>query len=357
MGRGVMQGVAGYAQARDDWTFMTLTRADRVLGYDASSRSFDAVIGVVTPELAAGWEGECRRFVVNTSRARVVPGATNICVDDAAIGRMAASYFSEKGLNHFAFYGHVEGGRRAEAFVEALTRPGRPVARIETSASNPALGRQLRELAQPCGILAFNDIEAIGLIRAARKAGIEIPADLAVVGVDNDLFISMFSPIPITSVVVDFERIGYEAARRLDRVFEGEAPPGEPILVPPIQVVERQSTDFPGQIDPLAVKAARAIRQRACEPIRVPEMINRVPASYRTVDRRFRKAFGRSLHEEVTQVRIAEAARLLRMTRLPLWAIAQQVGYGNTNYFNTVFRKQMGQPPGTYRRIIAEPEG
>lgn len=164
------------------------------------------------------------------------------------------------------------------------------------------------------------------------------------------MFISVFSPVPVTSVALDFEQVGYEAARRLDRVFEGDDPPAEPIRIPPIEVVERQSTDFSGRIDPLAVSAARLIRRRACEPRCVPQMIARLPSSYRTVDRRFREAFGRSLHAEVTRVRLVEAARLLRTTRLPLSAIAHQVGYGNTNYFNTVFRKQMGQPPGAYRR-------
>lgn len=172
MGRGVIGGVAAYGHEREDWSFETLTPVALDLGRDASSRSFDAVIGAVTPRLAAGWEGEARRFVVNVSRARVVPGATNVFVDDAAIGRMAAAYLEGKALPGFAYFGPSNSGARAEAFVEALARPQQPVPRFDSDgAAEGSLPRWLGDLPSPCGVLAFNDVDAVALIRQHGRRG------------------------------------------------------------------------------------------------------------------------------------------------------------------------------------------
>lgn len=357
MGRGVIRGAAAYARGRTDWRFVAVTAADRqFLGLDVSPSAADGLIGMVHPDIAEQWRGDQRRYAVNISRGQNPTGAASVTCDDGAIGRMAADYLKGKGLEHFAYFGPANSGQRVRGFVHRL-RDGPSPSRIADELSDEALTGVLAALPRPCGILAFNDIEAVRLIRCAGEAGLDVPGDLAIVGVDDDLLASVFSPVPLTSVEVDFEKVGYEAARVLDGIFRGADPPAQAIRIPPTRIIERQSTDFPGQIDGLAVQAARVIGQLACEPIRVPDMLADLPASYRTIDRRFRRAFGRSLQEQITRVRMKRAAELLSTTHLPLSAIAERLGYANVNYFTTVFRNQMGTAPGRYRKAHAPAEG
>lgn len=103
-------------------------------------------------------------------------------------------------------------------------------------------------------------------------------------------------------------------------------------------------------VDGLAVAAAREIRRRACEPITLATIVEALPATYRTIDRHFRKAFGRSMGEELVRSRINEAARLLAETHLPLRLVADRVGYASTAYFANTFSKHTGTPPGAYRK-------
>lgn len=355
MGRGVIQGVAEFAHGRETWCFASVTEASRfVLGQEVTPETADAVIGVIRPDIAERWPGEHRRRVVNVSRGYYVRGGANVTCDDTAIGRTAADYLLGKNLHHFAFFGIDGDDARAQPFMQSIRRAGQTCRYLEAAVDDAALGEAIRALPRPCGILAFNDLHATRLIELAESLGLGVPADLAIMGVDNDVLVNVMSPTPVTSVAVDFQRVGYEAAQVLSRMLRGDDPPAEPIRIPPTGVVERESTDFPGELDPLAVRAARLIRARACEDVRLAELIEQLPATYRTVDRRFRAAFGRSMKAEVTTHRMAEAARLLTTTRLPLWAVAQQVGYGDTNYFNSVFSKEMGTPPGTYRREHGE---
>jgi LacI family transcriptional regulator len=351
MGRGVIMGAASYLHGRDDWVTWAVESVDRRVIDNPGGPRPDAIIGRIPPELAAECRGRGGPVLVNVSRAHHIRPGVNVTCDDDAIARLAAEHLLGKGLEHFALYGNTAGwGRRGEAFVEAVARGSGAVRVLDAYAEPAELGPALEALPKPCGVLAFNDIHASALIRRCRQFGIDVPRDVAVIGVDNDVFVTVFSPVPVTSVDVDFEQVGHEAMRVLDEITNGAAPPKTPIRIPPTGVVERHSTDFPGLGDSLAVEAARAIRRRGCEPIVLPEMLAPLPASYKTVDRRFRKAFGRSLGEEVTRVRIAEAARLLRTTHLPPGVIAERVGYRNANYFSVAFRKHVGVPPGAYRK-------
>jgi LacI family transcriptional regulator len=353
LGRGALQGVVDYAHAHEDWQFeqfdeVTLKSRRR----DVSPQSAAAIIGVIRPDLADLWDGNNRRFVVNISRAQGVAGCANITVDDRAIAVMAADFLTGKGVQSFAFVGPPDSGDRGQTFRSRLERSGRSVHDLVTGDSGniEALASELQRLPNPCGILAFNDIVARQVIELAQDVGLGVPRDIAVLGVDNDVFLSAFSPVLVSSIAIDFSTVGYRAGQALGAVFRGEPPPRAPIRIPPIRVIERESTDFVGQQDWLAVQTAREIRRRACTPAKIPEMLSEISASYRTIARRFQRAFGRTLQDEITRVRMAKACRLLTTTNLPLHAIAEQTGYRDPNYFNSTFSRHKGIPPAAYRR-------
>ena len=354
LGRGILLGAAAYAHGRLDWMLQPLGADVHWLDRLDSEYEIDALIGTVTHDVLEKWPGEDRRCLVNISRGRDVPRAVNVTCDDAAVGTLAAEHLLAKPVEHLAYIGPRKSGLRREAFVRRAQRAGRDVEVLEFDGVAARLPELVRGLPRHCGLFVFNDDLAWYLLRVAAELDIPVPQDLAVVGVDNDPVLNAFSPVPLTSVDPDFYRIGYEAARALDVVLRGAAPPAEPVRIPPKGVIERNSSDYPSETDALVVRAARMIRAGACRGLTVDEIADKLPVSYWTLNRRFRAAFGRTLLEELIRLRLAEAARLLSTTRLPLAEIAEQVGYGNAKHLSTSFSKHMGMPPSTYRKQRAE---
>lgn len=349
MGHGIMLGVAAYAQGRPDWLIGNMHRDNVHRSRTSSPPTLDAVIGVIAPEIAELWPGEQRRFAVNISRGRHIDGAANVTCDDAAIARLAAEHLLSKPVEQLAYLG-MHAGARQDEFMRAVRRAGRRAQAVVVEARDDSLAEPLKALPASTGLFVFNDEWAHQVVRIARESSISIPRDLAVVGVDNDEMASAFAPVPLTSVDPDFQRVGYEAAAWLDRIFQGEPPPVQPVRIPPRGLIERDSSDYPALTDELAVQAARLIRRRACDGLTVEQIPDFLPATYWTVNRRFQAAFGRTLHEQIIATRIDEAARLLRTTRLPVMEICARAGFGNVKHFSTVFRREIGQSPAAYRR-------
>lgn len=351
VGRRVTRGILEYAKKEENWSF------DHPAPPSASAADWpqpaeaEGVIGRVAPELCALWRSAGKRALVNVSRAEDVDGAANVTVDDRQIARIAADYLLAKDLAHYLFINFNDtGGARNREFARALGRAGRPVTVIAPPESDDQLFATLAELPRPIGVLAFNDPQAAYLVNRLIARGFHVPRDVAVVGADNDEFEAMFASVPLTSIDPDFERVGYEAATVLGRILRGQHPPAEPIRIPPKGLVERQSTDFPGELDELAVAAARIIRQRACRGLSVEQLVAALPTTYRTLDRRFQKAFGESLYQQITRLRLEEATVLLTQTDLTVTRIAQRVGFNHATYFCTAFKKRMGLTPDKYRR-------
>jgi LacI family transcriptional regulator len=127
------------------------------------------------------------------------------------------------------------------------------------------------------------------------------------------------------------------------------------ILVEPLGVTTRQSTDVLAIDDPGVAAAVRLIRERACEGLRVSDIVKRVAMSRPVLERRFRKYLGRSPQAEIRRVQLAQVKRLLVDTDLPLKSIAATVGFVHPEYLNVAFKRDTGATPGAYRRAAALP--
>lgn len=351
MGRGIAVGAARYVRESGlPWTFHVVDRLAVRLGEHTTPATADGLIGAAHHDWVIDpWRQDSLHRVVNISRSSDLQGAGNVTCDDAAIGQLAAEHLLSKSITSFAFIGPTRAGLRCTAFLDTVRRAGYHAKRLEVPLGDAFAKQRVAALPRPCGILAFNDVVATQVLTAALDSGLAVPQDVAVIGVDNDEFQMVFAPMDLTSVDPDFERVGHEAAAALDRVFQGGEPPAKPLRIPPKGLVERDSTDFPGIRDELVVAAARLIRKRACKGGTVADIAGALPITYRTLDRRFQAVFGHSMHEQITEVRLREAAFLLTQTPLPLHEIARRVGYTNVKHFSTVFRKHVGTPPSAYR--------
>ena len=119
----------------------------------------------------------------------------------------------------------------------------------------------LRALPKPVAILACNDIRGQQVINACREAEIRMPEDVAVLGVDDDQIICRLCRPTLSSIEPDVEKIGYLAARLIADQLAGKSVAPR-YLVPPRQVVQRNSTDTVGSDHPLVIQAARFIRDQ-----------------------------------------------------------------------------------------------
>jgi LacI family transcriptional regulator len=362
--RGLLEGVTAYLREHRPWSI-----------YLSEHGRGDSV-----PHWLQGWEGdgilariENRRIAravaerklptVDLSAARLLAGAPWAETDDASIAKLAFEHLFDRGFRHLGFCGLKDynwSAWRCEHFRGHAASNGCDCAvhiaqaarsrAVDESSDRADLTRWLKSLPKPAGIFACFDIRGRQVLDACRGAGLKVPDEVAVVGVDNDTVLCELSDPPLSSVEPDTSRTGYIAAELLDRMMSGRPVAPEPHLVPPTRVVARRSTDALAIDDQDVSAAIRFIRERACQGISVAQVLEAVPLSRRALETRFRRLLGRTPHDEIVRVQIERARRLLTETDLPLKAIATRLGIRHPEYLNVLFRRATGQPPGEYRR-------
>jgi LacI family transcriptional regulator len=340
-----------------------MSKPGRSLRLPARSRPDGLIVAANTKALhkaLSTW----RRPVVNVSAvfSRRYP---SVGVDDDAVGRMAAEHFLERGLRQFGFVGpprQLFAEARKEAYRCTLNDAGYALHSYESRASRsfdphghrwelePAIESWLRALPKPAGIFAPNDLWGVQVVLACRSAGLRVPDDVAVLGVDDDdLYCELTRP-RLSSIQIPAERIGSEAVALLEHMLSGRKPPREPVLLRPIGVNTRRSSEVLAIDDEHVAAAVRFIRQHAGEPLHVIDVLKHVPLSRRTLERRCRTALGWGLAEEIRRTHFARACRLLATTDLSTQAVAIEAGFSDYRHMVVSFRRQLGMTPTAYRR-------
>jgi LacI family transcriptional regulator len=197
--------------------------------------------------------------------------------------------------------------------------------------------------------MACNDHRGRQVIEAATLGGIPVPDQVAVVGVDDDQLLCELSHPPLSSVVLNAEKGGYQAAALLDKLMARKAKHGQ-ILVEPLWVVARRSTDAVAVGDAKVAAAMRFIRDKAREPIGVDNVVGQVGISRRALEIRFHRTLGRSIRAEIERVRLLWVKQLLMETNLATAKIAEISGFNSLSYLSKVFHRDMSETLSQYRR-------
>ncbi len=290
-------------------------------------------------------------------------------IDNRAVVALAVDHLRERGFRDFGFCGlparqNIVVDFRQTCFAEQVRAIGGtahvfPARRGRQSGAwereQEEIVRWLAGLPKPVGVMAGNDDRGLQVLDACRRAGLQVPDEVAVIGVDNDEFLCNLSSPPLTSVDVGVERAGYEAAALLDQLMAGKKPPGRKIFLEPLGVVVRQSTDVLAVPDPELAAVVRFIRAHACEGIRVDDALSEVACSRSTIQRRFRAVVGRSPKAEIMRVQLEQARRLLAQTDLPIAEVARRCGFAELKRLSSVFRAKVGVSPAAYRRQAKKP--
>ena len=361
--RDALRGIARHVRGARPWSFYVEQERRERYPELRRWRGDGVIVAAHSPRVVRDLE-RLGVPVVDISSVVRSEGFTLVGGDNRGAGRRAAEHLLERGHRRFAFCGFAHSARtgfsrgRECGFVGRVEEAGfrcevfktrRTTAR-DWAALLGELSAWIRSLEKPVGIMACNDVRARHVLEACREAGVHVPEEAAVLGVDNDAMMCEFCSPPLSSVDLGAERIGYRAAEVLDGLMAGDPAPPSPILVEAGEVVCRQSTDVLAIEDEHTARAVRFIREHACEGINVAEVLARVPLNRRALERRFRRILGRSPHEEIHHVRIGRARELLAATELTTEEVAERCGFTYVQYMRRVFLKSTGMTPGQYRR-------
>ncbi len=362
-GRALIEGIGRYARQQAQWTidfeprgleegpprWLRKWRGDGILVRVDHPAMAKAVMALGVP-------------VIDLRGNLSVDGLPLIIVDNTAIGRLAYEHLADQGLKEFAFCGvpsalKLFSAERGEAFLAVAESHGRPCRifeprprTIDREQDHAQLAAWLAELPKPVGILACFDDRAFELLELCRKLQLRVPEDVAVVGVDNDPVLCQMADPPLSSIDPDGNRVGYEAALRLDRWMQGDPPPQERLVIPPRGLVARRSSDALAIDEPDIAEAIRYVRTHACEGMLVEEILQHLPISRSMLERSFKKYLGRTPKAEILRLQILRARELLADRSLSLRDIARLTGFRSEKYFNDAFHRQTGERPGAFRR-------
>jgi len=290
------------------------------------------------------------------------PNISNIMTDHDEIGKTGAKYLLEKGFKNFAYCGFDDwwwSKVRGEYFSKTLAEAGystnfykQPHAKSNrTWDKEPAImSKWLLSLPKPIGIMTCNDDRGEMVIEACKNAKLQIPDEIAVVGVDNDSLICDLCHPPLSSVALNTEKAGYEASALLDKMIDNKKCSDLEIHVQPTHVEERQSTDILAIDDPDIIEAVRFIRRNSRRVIQVNDIVNSVSLSRRILEKRFRKIVGHSIHDEIRRVRVDHIIRMLAETEMSIFEISQAFGFQEISHLTRFFKREKGISPHFYRK-------
>ena len=368
-GRAICQGVSRFIQEHGGWSLFLYKgevnaaamhewlRANHIDGIISSPPSRDLFL----PLLESGIP------LVNVIQRDRGVGVTSIMSDPAGIARMAAEFFTRSGFWNFAFCGHpgfVVSDLRETAFRDVLAALGHPLhtppaddrpreityEHVHEMETDRRLAEWLRELPKPVALLAYNDFRAQEIIRLAQEVGIDVPGQLAVLGVDNDEIVCNMCAPALSSIEIDAQEIGYAAAQALDGLLRGDVHPGVEVLVSPTRIVERQSTGLAPVENPVVSQALRLIRDRVRENMTTKALCEELNLSRTHLDKLFLQHLGYTPSEEIKRGRVKYVTELLQGTQLSLSEIAGRCGFNSTVCLGQFIRRETGMTPGTLRR-------
>ena len=372
-GRGILRGVAKYSRLHGPWSInmdpweiynkelprMSGWQGEGIIARVSSEKVAERIMDSRLPAVTLASDSTKRLSVLRKDRWAVIP---RVITNSKAIGRLAAEHLLDRGFRHFAFCGIPYcswSQKRKESFSDRIEQAGyecrlysEPLLRRDRlwEKEQTSLARWLHSLPRPVGLMACNDERARYVVETARVIGLMIPEEVAVIGVDNDELLCDLSNPQLSSVAMNVEQAGYEAAALLARLMAGEKMAGQEIYVEPIRVVVRQSTNVLAIPNKEVAAAIRFIREHAKDIIRVDDVINAVSTSRRLMERHFQRILGRSILKEIQRVKVELAREILLKTEVSIADVARDSGFSNATHLGVIFKREIGLTPLAYRR-------
>lgn len=364
--RHLLRGVSQYSRLYGPWAFhIECDGLDR-LKPDArlwncsgmiarrGSRTVDKVIDEAKVPIVVV-DSNANPSMHHTSRV------ANIIADSTAIEHLAAEHYSSRGIKHFAIVGELKESRRKPLYSggdrSIWCAGGARLAYLSyLSHKQPwamerdALANWLVQLPKPIGILASDDERGLQVLDACRNARLSVPNEVAVMGIGNDELICSLADPPLSSVAINAVHGGFRAALFLDRLMQNSVQTPQELVVHPSGVILRSSTDIDISHDSDVSAARSVISRHSSQKLSIKDLAKSIGISRRTLEQKFRRNIGRTILEEIQEVRLTRAKHILKETELPVAEVAASSGYSSVSYFVKLFAKQIGLTPAKYRK-------
>lgn len=371
-GRGLLRGIANYVRLHDPWEFFfNPGDCDQVLpkmgewdGHGIIARFSDEkiareILKTGLPVIALDIPESMKDIELEFDNLYEVQNNSHV----AAV--LAADHFLDRQFTRFAYvgyYGQIWSRLRQESFQQNLEEKGFAVhvypipvrgrKRLRWELEQTNLEQWLKSLPKPIGLLACNDQRGREVLEACQGAEISVPYEVAVMGIDNDEILCDLSNPSLSSVVMNTEQGGYQAAKLLGKLMCGGRPERRVIVVEPLRIELRRSTDVAAIDDRDMASAMQYIHQNLGNQMTIDVIAEYVSLSKRTLQIRFKNIFGRTISSEVRTAKLNHARKLLQETELSIPEITELAGFGTTSYLTQCFRQQFGMTPSKYRRNI-----
>jgi LacI family transcriptional regulator len=349
-GRHLLMGIFHYKNQQPDWDIWTTPTSFAEPHNLPQGLVFDGAIAYIGNEKQARNMARYGIPVVSVSVFDSEPfGIPNIPPDQDAPIDLAFSFFHRRGYRHFAYCGPIRTPHVRLYAVKLRDRAraaGCDCAILDVGAKG--FTGELGSLSLPCAVLAWPRT-VYQVLAACHALNLRIPEELPILTQADDDILNQLSSPPLSAIRVPTERIGQEAARMLHLMMDGQPLPTERPIPKPRDIIERQSTNALAIEDEEIRTALHFIRKHYHRPYSVDDIAELTGLSRRTLERRFRKLFGRTVAEEIKHTRLERAREMLNETDLPVADIAPRCGFSSAEYFIYVFRQAHKVTPVAFR--------
>jgi len=370
-GRCFLNGIAAFTHYHGPWSFHWETGGLETAISFLKSSGIDGIIMRDVDQVQEVLDLRIPTVVLGHKRGEFA-GVVNVVTNSRRVGQLAADHLVQCGFKKFAFVGIAQRSNgaagwpeaREEYFSDAIRRIGCEVetyhlpefGRGEWMKARYELAKWLESLQKPVGIMACNDDCGVQVMESCKILGLAIPDMVGLIGVDNDEIICGLSNPPMTSIALQFERAGYEAAESLSLLMQGRKPKTNRIVVPASHVFTRQSTDYRNVFDPTVSRALRYICDHAHEEFDVTDVARVAGVSRRVLERRFRQHINSTILERIRNARTEQICRMLVETNSAISDIAYSLGFENPQHFARYFRSARGMSPTSFREAFRVPK-
>lgn len=361
-GRGIVRGILKYARIHGPWSFYTqLGWKERGLPRLKDWGAHGLINFEVQKSNKSLDETTLPAVFLYETREPVEDFPTIIC-ENETIGRLGAEHFIERGFTNFAFFGFKDiswSQERCKGFASHLKEHGFKTEIFDSKRKDILLHYNseqiktldwLKDLAKPTCIMACDDYRGQYVLETCRLAGIRVPEEISVLGVNDDEFVCELTEPPLSSITLDTDKAGYHVAKILDKLMKNKKPDSQFAVIEPIGISTRRSTDILAVDNPDLAKALHFIRENAKHGLQVIDVLEAVNVPRRTLYLLFQKYLHRSIHYEINRVRMRHVRQMLIETDMTIDQIARSIGSDNSKHIARTFKKFYGMTPLSFRK-------
>ncbi len=369
--RELLRGISRYSRLYAQWIYypsMTLSLRNRPLATNLKNIlqwKPDGLILNFTEDMPKIFEKATEIpsvFINYPSHQPATALKTFVSINLEALAVSGARYLMGHGFKNYAFCGWRDNPRsdqfckhfctqiESQAYTTHIYEQPKSKVNQYWDKEQHFLMRWVESLPKPVAIMASEDVRAQHLTVICKQLNLDIPFEVSILGCSNDELLCETTTPTLSSIAMNINRAGYEAAKSLAAMMDGTYKNPAHIIIEPTHVVSRISTEYLAVEDAETVTAMRYIRYNTYRDLQVSDIVMQTTVSRSVLETKFRQFIGRTINEEIRRVRIEQIGQMLVETELSITEIAYATGFKNVEHIARYFRKEKDMSPRDYRK-------